>query len=204
MNKNRNSIFQRFRILRKSKVTTSIYHVLLFSLFVIGALVFHPATSSVSAQGKTSIEYKVKAAYLYKFFNFFEWKTSSPTIHNQQFTIGVIGNSPIHIALKNLLKDSDERKMNLKVIDPGDSLEGLHLLFISKSRNNSLQKVFQKSHSLSILTVGEEASFCQKGGAINFVIRNNKVKFEINRQAVKKAGIKASSRILKAALEVYP
>lgn len=204
MTNNRNSLPQRFFMQRTLKASASIFKVLLFSLLLSGTLLAKPVPSLVNAQDTISIEYKVKAAYIFKFFKFFEWNNSDSTIPKQPFRIGVIGDSPIYAALENLSKISGGEGIIPKKINVGDSLEGLHLLFLSKSSSDSLQKVTQESQSLNILTVGEETSFCLKGGAVNFVIENEKVKFEINRQAVKKAGIKVSSRILKAAKLVYP
>jgi hypothetical protein len=204
MNKNRNSFSPCFLMQRTLKASASTFKVLLFSLLLSGTLLAIPVTSSVNAQDTTSIEYKVKAAYIFKFFNFFEWNNSDSTIPKQPFRVGVYGDSAIYSALESLSKVSGGKGIIPKKINPGDSLEGLHLLFLSKSNGDSLQKVFQESQSQNILTVGEETSFCLKGGAVNFIIDNEKVKFEINRQAVKKAGIQVSARILKAAKHVYP
>ncbi len=204
MNENRNSSLQVFFMQRTLKAFASTCKVLLFSLLLTGSLLAKPVTSSVNAQDATSIEYKVKAAYIFKFFKFFEWNNSDSTTPKQPFRVGVFGDSPIYAALENLSKVSGGERIILKKIKLGDSLEGLHLLFLSKNSKDSFNKVFQESQSLSILTVGEETSFCLKGGAVNFIIVNEKVKFEINRQAAKKAGIKVSSRILKAAKVVYP
>jgi hypothetical protein len=204
MNKNRNSSSPRFYIQRALKASASTFKVLLFSILLSGTLLAKPVTSPVNAQDTTSIEYKVKAAYIFKFFNFFEWNNSDTTIPKQPFRVGVFGDSAIYAALENLSKVSGGEGIIPKKINVGDSLKGLHLLFLSKSSSDSLQKIIQESQSLNILTVGEETSFCLKGGAVNFIIDNEKVKFEINRQAVKKAGIQVSARILKAAIHVYP
>ena len=49
---------------------------------------------------------------------------------------------------------------------------------------------------LPILTVSETDRFVQAGGIINLLIEQNKVHFEINAAAAKKAGLKVSSKLL--------
>jgi hypothetical protein len=52
------------------------------------------------------------------------------------------------------------------------------------------------------LTISEAPNLAEKGSAINFVILNNKLKFEINRNSIYKAGIKISAQLLKLAIIV--
>jgi len=49
------------------------------------------------------------------------------------------------------------------------------------------------------MTVGEVEDFARDGGVINFVLRENKVRFEINVSAAERAGLKISSKLLKLA-----
>ncbi len=51
----------------------------------------------------------------------------------------------------------------------------------------------------SILTVGESDAFLDKGGIINFVLEQGKVRFEINDRAAEEAGLKISSKLLRLA-----
>jgi hypothetical protein len=50
--------------------------------------------------------------------------------------------------------------------------------------------------SRNILTVGEFQGFATRGGAINFYIESNKVRFEINLAAAQHEGLKISSQLL--------
>lgn len=160
-------------------------------------------TPLAEAQNDIPIEYKVKAAYIYKFFQFIDWSANNESKPQQPYRIGVFGDSQIYPALLEFSKTAEGQNIKLVRINKRDSLIGLHSLFIGKNFKGSKREIFNESQALNILTIGEENSFCMAGGMINFVILEGKVKFEINRQAAKKAGIKVSSRILKAAIKVY-
>ena len=53
-----------------------------------------------------------------------------------------------------------------------------------------------------ILTVGDQPDFLKRGGMIQFVLEGNKVRFEVNLTAAKKAGLTLSSELLKVATAV--
>jgi hypothetical protein len=55
-----------------------------------------------------------------------------------------------------------------------------------------------------VLTVGETERFTQTGGMINFIMEGNKIRFEINDETAKKAGLKISSKLLSLALRPTP
>ena len=49
---------------------------------------------------------------------------------------------------------------------------------------------------LPILTIGETPTFARRGGIINFIVVDDKVRFEVNVEAAKQADINISSRLL--------
>jgi hypothetical protein len=53
-----------------------------------------------------------------------------------------------------------------------------------------------------VLTVGDMNGFLESGGVINLIMENNKVHFEINISAAKRAGIAIRSQLLKLAKRV--
>lgn len=53
-----------------------------------------------------------------------------------------------------------------------------------------------------VLTVGEGDRFLDEGGMIAFVNENRRVRFDVNQPAVRRAGLKLSSRLLAVARSV--
>ena len=54
----------------------------------------------------------------------------------------------------------------------------------------------------AILTVGESEGFAQEGGMIGFSLEENKIRFEINLEAVERANLRVSARLLALAKTV--
>ncbi len=53
-----------------------------------------------------------------------------------------------------------------------------------------------------VLTVSDTQGFLEDGGIVNFVIEDNKVRFDINLTASEKAGLKIRSQLLRLAKKV--
>jgi len=72
-------------------------------------------------------------------------------------------------------------------------------VFVSHSEASRMSGIMDKAGALPILTVGEDDSFARNGGIINFVLKNDKVRLEIDLAAAKKAGVTISSKLLAVA-----
>jgi len=51
----------------------------------------------------------------------------------------------------------------------------------------------------AVLLVGEESGFAKQGAVVNFFIESNRVRFEINTEAARRAQLKISSKLLSLA-----
>jgi YfiR/HmsC-like len=54
-----------------------------------------------------------------------------------------------------------------------------------------------------VLTVSDAPSFSRRGGIIEFVLSENRVRFEVNLQAAENCGLELSSQLLKVAIRVH-
>jgi hypothetical protein len=153
------------------------------------------STANVLAQGTSSREYVIKAGYLYNFIKYIDWPNSKDTI-----TIGVFGDNPFGPALAPLNgKTAKGRRVVVKQLDSLRNAQDCQIIFVSSSENRRLREIFENATSEHVLTVGEVEGFAQSGGVINFIGENNKVHFEINAGAARRAGLTISSELLKLA-----
>jgi hypothetical protein len=167
--------------------------------FLLKAIVPLCALLFCSFSEQQSTEYKLKAAFLYNFIQYIEWENPPAG----EFVIGIAGSSPIAQPLENIahLKSTSERKIIVRHINSADEISGCQIVFIPQNSSIALGTILSKA-SKGTLTVSEREGFAAKGTAINFVIVDNKVKFESNLKAINSAGLKASSQLLKLAIIV--
>jgi hypothetical protein len=158
-----------------------------------------------SAQQKARPEeYQVKAAYLFNFGKFTKWPaTSAPT--GEPFAICVLGRDPFGAALDATISGEsiDGRKLIVR------RLSGLReitaacpILFVGASEKSRIKEILAAAQSSGSLTVSDIPEFTSSGGMIQFVIKENKVRFEVNLPPAQKAGLEFSSQLLKVAVRI--
>ena len=148
-------------------------------------------------------EYQVKAAFLYKFVNFVEWPAAALPQDSSPLIIGVLGDDPFGSHLDKTVegKTLDEHKIVVKRFKRLEELQSCHVLFVCRSEKSNLSRIIERLGKANTLVVGDMDNFLQQG-AINFIIVERKVRFEINMDIAERAGLKISSKLLQLATKV--
>jgi len=152
-----------------------------------------PAVTSAQDAG---LEYRVKAAYLFNFTKFVEWPEAAFTGGRSfSFSICVAGRNPFGPALTATLVGETAAGLPLaaRVVSAGGAA-GCHVLFVPASVPAG--PYLRGVGTSPVLTVGESPGFLAQGGAINFVVDDGRVRFEINQAAAERAQLRISSRLL--------
>ncbi|MDN3576541.1 YfiR family protein [Chitinimonas viridis] len=158
----------------------------------------------VAAASDGALEYKVKAAYLYKFSSYIEWPDSAFTSPDAPLIIGVLGADAVAHELEALLagRSSQQHPLALKRLQAGADLAGIHILFIGKREADNLKPLLQPLQTRPVLVVTESANALAAGSIINFVLHDQRVRFEIALGKAEHSGLKLSARLLAVATQV--
>ena len=149
-------------------------------------------------------EYEVKAVFIYNLAKFIEWPDKSLD-NNPTLTVYILGDDPFGANLDAIKgKLIKGKSVVVKQIDSPAALKNVGILFFSSSEKKQLQDILKGISRLPILTVGDTQSFANRGVMVNFYIENNKIRFEINTEAAKLAGLKISSNLLKMGKIIAP
>ena len=165
-------------------------------------LLFFIVCSFIPRQQKDKVsEYNLKAAFIYNFTKYIDWKSSQD---ENEFIIGVIGSSPINDPLGEIVKTAtvDNKKITIKRFSKPDDISFCNILFIPRNCGFPLDDILAKTNEKGMLIVSEQDGYAGLGTALNFVIVNRKLKFEANTKAINDAGLTASSQLLKLAIIV--
>jgi hypothetical protein len=162
-------------------------------------MVLTMAMASAYAQSAHPTEYDVEAVYLFNFGKFVSW----PQKNTPGFVICILGENPFHSALDRTV--SGERIAGKTVEDKQISeteISGCSILYISHSEEQRLPGIFSAIRNVPVLTVSDIPGFTQRGGMIQFVVENGKVRFQVNRAPAERCGLALSSELLKVAVRV--
>ncbi len=169
---------------------------------------FLPCAGAQETGKAADSEYSIKAACIYNFLKFVDWPGESFASGKSPIVIGVIGNTPLGKVLDDVLagKTVQDRKIDVVHFKGIDDLPDIgkrcHLLFVPVSEKDSLNRIFSALKESSVLTIGETAGFCEKGGIINFHLKDDKIRFDVNTAAAGQAKVRISSKLLKLASSV--
>jgi YfiR/HmsC-like len=169
---------------------------------VVAAALLLPPHLYVQATAPT--EYEVKAAYLYNFGLFVQWPAEGSPGQEGPFAVCVLGMDPFGRVLDAALAGEmigSQRVVARRVDNPEEAL-GCRILFISSSEEAGLKEILAAAGKASVLTVSDMPNFIEKGGVIQFVTENRRVRFEINLTAAHRVGLSLSSQLLKVAIHV--
>lgn len=145
-----------------------------------------------------SAEYLIKAGFIYNFANLMQWPANAFPKTDSPIVIGVLGADTFGGTLDEVLggKKVNGRSFVVKHLKWGTDLKDCNIVFVSSSENIHLEEIFRLVKGLPILTIGESPNFAHRGGIINFIVVDDKVRFEVNVDAAKQADINISSRLL--------
>src|ERR1051325_1244096 len=150
------------------------------------------------AQDSAPSEYQLKAAFIFNFAKFVEWPPTAFSDAKSPFVVGVLGENPFSTDLERALHDKTLNRRPMKAVECRTLAEAkkCHIVFISASEKTRIREILKDLGPTNILTVSDADGFIESGGMIAFYREGNKIRFEINDQTAKKAGLKIDSRLL--------
>jgi hypothetical protein len=149
----------------------------------------------------SSLEYRVKAAFLYNFAKFIDWPPQSFPDPQTPYTICVLGEDPFQGDLDSATENQviQGRKLVVRRLADTKGIPGCHILFVAVSERERLRSILETVGDAPILTVGEDEEFIRLGGRLRFFLSESKVRFEINLAATERAHLKLSAKLLSLA-----
>ena len=167
----------------------------------VAAGVAGPRPAQADAQAD---EYRVKAAFLYKFGSYIEWPSGSFARADSPVAIGVMGADALADELAQIVagRNVNGRPVLVRKLRPGGPIAGLHVLFIGGSDSGRLAEILAAARGRALLTVTESEDALELGSMINFVVVEDKVRFDVAPPPSESGNLKISARLLGVARKV--
>jgi hypothetical protein len=171
-----------------------------FAVLLLVACTFSGLTQT------TSTETSIKAVYLFHFAQFVDWPENAFATPQSPFVIGIYGDEPLAASVEDAVMSETVRgrKLVVRRCASIDDVTDCQILFISRSRAASLDRILARVKGKSILTVSDIENFTSRGGMVRFLTERNRVHFRINTEEPPKVGLTISSKLLRLAERVTP
>ncbi|HEV7371774.1 YfiR family protein [Arenibaculum sp.] len=175
-----------------------------FRAAALALAVIASAFAGPAAASEQSLEYAVKATYLYKLAPFVEWPAHAHDPQTGTIDLCVVGEDPFGDTLDRAVAGQQlggrpfaVRRM--RVLDPRARC---HVMFLGGSAAQTADAL-RMARGMPVLTVTDAVADPAAMGIVNFVVVDGRVRFEIDAAAAAQNGIAISSKLLDLAVAVH-
>jgi hypothetical protein len=147
-------------------------------------------------------EYQIKAAFIYNFAKFVEWPPGAFPLQDSPIILAVLGDDAVGRDLNAINgKVVGSHPIQVRYVRFSPTLQECHILLVLPSQGMELPAIIQTIQTRNVLTICNGArNFASVGAIINLVkTPQDKIRFEINVDAAKRAGLKIESPLLNLA-----
>ena len=141
-------------------------------------------------------DYKAYSLFVYNFMKYVEWPEAAS---KGDFTVGVLGDSPINSELQTLAssKKLKGRNIVLKKFSTPEEAVNCHLLYVSSSKSATVKTLKDQTKDKPVLIVGEREGLAKKGAGLSFVtLEDDELKFDINKKEIEQHQLKISTSLI--------
>jgi len=157
------------------------------------------------AAGSDSLEYGVKAAYLYKLANFVEWPPSAFPSSTSAVNLCVAGADPFGASLDVTAgQHIGARPIIVRHLASVTRESDCQILFVGGSDPQIIGRILDAVRGRGVLTVTDAPTTGETPSIIRFVIHDDHVRMVIDGRAASLNGITVSAKLLSVALSVTP
>lgn len=161
---------------------------------------------ALGASAQTELtESQAKASALFNFARYVEWPESAFATREAPFVFCLAGRDSL-VAVSSALqaRTLHQRTTQVRRVFGSEDLRGCNVLFIGEAEERRMLPMLRSIAGEPVLSVGDAAGFIEAGGAIGLVldIEAGRLRFDINRAALERSQLRASSNLLRLARNV--
>lgn len=167
-------------------------------LLLRSMLLFMLAAASTGGYGQANSEQQLKAAFLVNFLKYVEWPASANSSAICLFGRDTLGSNLAVFEGRTIAG----RELHIRRISGPDQIADCRALFIPDTDEARYGAVLHWVEGLPILTVSDTEVFTRQGGGIALIREDGRLQFDINSDALNRAGLKPSFQMLRLARKV--
>lgn len=168
--------------------------VIRHSLLAVSLLLTAPASFA-----QMTTETQLKAAFLVNFLKYVEWPDGSIGA-----TICLFGRDSLGSQLASYEgRMQGGREIHIRRVSSEDQLQGCQEVFTPAAEEARFALLLKWVDKSPILTISDGEFFARDGGAIALIQGDGRLHFEINAEALNRAGLRANPQMSRLARRIY-
>jgi len=143
--------------------------------------------------------HEVYSMMVFNFVKYIQWPAND---NSKEFVIGVVGNPEIYKTLTAWYsgKPKGAKTYVIKKFNNASEITDCQVVFIDKSKSEEFDAVNNKVRGKGTLVVTDRAGLGSRGSCINFKTVDEKLRFELNQQAMEASNLKVAGALTSMAI----
>lgn len=148
-------------------------------------------------RGGVEAEDELKSATVLAFVQNAHW--TGRLAADTPLTVGVMGRSAFIRQLHSSVEGKSVNGHQLRIVELNGAVDPncCQVLYFATEKSAEIKPVLRSFNSAHVLTIGESDGFLDDGGAVNLFLTDGHMAFEVSLNALGKAGVEISSRLLR-------
>jgi hypothetical protein len=153
--------------------------------------------SAIAAKA-ASLEYAVKAAFIYKFPLYVQWPSNAGQAANAPFSICIAGQDPVGELLDQGASGQhvNAQPIVLRHVKALAHDASCNVVYIAESNPDAVSEDIATLRGLPVLTITDSDRTPGVVGMISFTLQNHHVRFDVDNAAAASSGLIVSSELL--------
>jgi hypothetical protein len=143
--------------------------------------------------------HEVYSMMVFNFVKYVQWPADD---NSKEFVIGVVGNNEIYNTLTAWYggKAKGTKTYVIKKFNSAAEVTDCQVVFIDKNKSNEFDAVNNKVKGKGTLVVTDRSGLGSRGSCINFKMVDEKLRFELNQQAIEASNLKVAGALTSMAI----
>jgi hypothetical protein len=143
--------------------------------------------------------HEVYSMMVFNFVKYVQWPEND---NSKEFVIGVVGNNDIFKTLTSWYsgKAKGAKTFVIKKFNNAVEVTDCQVVFIDRSKSGEFEAVNNKVKGKGTLVVTDRSGLGSKGSCINFKTVDEKLRFELNQQAIEASNLKVAGALASMAI----
>ncbi len=180
-------------------MTLRVFQIIACLLLPLAA--FAVVALSVPARANEVTEFRLKAAFIYNFIALTEW----PNDDSSKLQLCIVGGNPFGDEIAKLngrMAGTHAIVVEQKLAT--ESIKACNAAYIVPAATDNLPALLESVKGRPVLLIGDTPGGPRSGVALNLVVVQDRVGFEVNLPAARDARLTLNSKLLRVATKVYP
>jgi hypothetical protein len=170
------------------------------------ALAFMLLAAAPRSLAQDSVEYSLKASFLTKFGSFVSWPNDAFASATSPVVLCIVGQDNFGDIIDRAVADQSigTRSIEVRRIPTAAPNSLCHIMYIAGSTAQSVAEGVAAMRHTHTLTFTNSSQNAPAKGIVHFVVKENRLRFEIDDSLAAENGLILSSKLLSLAVSVKP